>query len=319
MTRHVSTAAIARFREGDLRPRRTAQVRAHLAECARCAAASDGLATVTTLLACTTVPPVPEHLAARIHSALATEAAQRIAPAAGKQPGRGDLADRRTSPRRPLPIMSASTPVRALAAAGAVAIIVGGGYGISQLGGSAGSTSSASAESSGSGGLNGVHAAPAAGSGTGIARAGAGSASAVRSGRRERDRHAARSHFFTPVSTGTNFTSTALTAQVRSEISRVQSNVKSPTISVVPGASAAPRAATGTGSALSGSMLAACIARISGGGEVKLVDVARYDSSPATVIVFAAAGSVTEQIVVVGQACSGSDSDVLARRALPAG
>src|SRR5437016_5680233 len=86
MTRHVDAETLARFRQGELSVRRGSRIRAHLAGCARCSDLNEDLAGVTTLLARVPPPPIPEHLAARIHSALAAEAARRATLTAGPAP-----------------------------------------------------------------------------------------------------------------------------------------------------------------------------------------------------------------------------------------
>src|SRR5260370_19297282 len=86
MTRDIGAETLARFRQGDLSPRRNARIRAHLGGCARCSDLNEDLAGVTTLLAGAQPPPIPEHLAARIQTALATEAARRVALTAGAAP-----------------------------------------------------------------------------------------------------------------------------------------------------------------------------------------------------------------------------------------
>ena len=305
MTRHVSTDAVARFHEGDLSPRKAARVQAHLADCPRCSETSDNLARVTTMLASTTVPPIPDHLATRIQSALATEAAQRIVLERDTEPGRRDLRGSRGRPRRRLPRMASPTVLRVLAAAGAVALIAGGGYGISRL---AGSSSSAST-----------------GAGAAIANGRAGGpAGGVRFGPAMPYRHTGNGDTFTPVATGTNFQPASLTARVRDEIAQVRGAASSAGGRALARGTAGstytagPRAPGAFGSEQM-TALAACVARIAAGRDVKLVDVARYSGAPATVIVIAPAGSVSEQIVVVGPDCSASDSDILARRALQAG
>src|SRR5258708_13086253 len=83
MTRHVGAETLAAFRQGDLSPRRNSRIRAHLAGCARCSDLNEDLAGVTTLLAGAQPPPIPEHLTARIQTALATEAARRGVLTAG--------------------------------------------------------------------------------------------------------------------------------------------------------------------------------------------------------------------------------------------
>ena len=81
--RHVSAEEIARFGEGDVRRRKAARISSHLAACSRCARVRDDLAMVPALLARTAAPPMPDHLAARIQTALITESARRASPKAG--------------------------------------------------------------------------------------------------------------------------------------------------------------------------------------------------------------------------------------------
>ena len=78
MTRHADAEALACYRHEDLSRRRASRIRAHLAGCARCRALDEDLAGVTALLADAQPPPMPEHLAARIQTALAAEAARRV-------------------------------------------------------------------------------------------------------------------------------------------------------------------------------------------------------------------------------------------------
>ncbi|MGO8885252.1 MAG: anti-sigma factor family protein [Streptosporangiaceae bacterium] len=329
MTRHVSTEASARFREGDLSPRRAARIRAHLAACTRCAAASESLGSVTDLLAAATMPPIPEHLSARIQQALATEASARAAgevqttPAAGRpraapahsrrgtstpvprlddSPGRNGPAARSGLGRRGWP--SRRTALGTLAAAGAVVILAAGGYGISKIGVS----SSLSASSSG---------AASAGSKRAAANAAAGAASAPRVREEfgpELPYRAGRT--FTPVASGTNYLPASLAMQVKSQMA--QSRIVSPVPSAGPRKSAAGAESVRGGGQFGGG-LAGCVARVSAGRSVTFVDVARYEGRKATVMVVSPGGQRPGQILVTGPACSSSQSDVIARQALPPG
>jgi hypothetical protein len=66
--------------------------------------------------------------------------------------------------------------------------------------------------------------------------------------------------------------------------------------------------------------LAGCVNRIAAGDLVLLVDVARYQGEPATVIVTQPSAGGAEQIWVVRPGCSASRSDVLQHATLnPAG
>jgi hypothetical protein len=79
---HVKAETLARYSENDLSGRKAARIGSHLARCAQCVRLRDDLARVPALLARSEVPPLPEHLAARIHTALMTESARRASAAA---------------------------------------------------------------------------------------------------------------------------------------------------------------------------------------------------------------------------------------------
>jgi hypothetical protein len=299
MTRHVRSGAIARFRAGDLRSRKSARIGAHLAQCARCAETSASLASVTTLLASTPAPPIPAHLSARISDALAAEAAQRIGAGRPAEPGRRDLPARKTAARRQ-PVL------RVLAAAGAVVVVAGGGYAlVSQL--ISPGTPTAASRPAGAG-----QGAPAR------APAGLKYAAGGALGPQLHYRRKGRSDVFTPLATATNFTPAQLTAQVSDVIARAARHGGN-----IPNSSAGPAAGEPTGNPVSPSQfeglragtLEACVTRISAGSKVILVDVARYRGGPATVIVTAPPASA-RQIWVVGPGCSASRSDILARQLL---
>jgi hypothetical protein len=313
MKPHVRAQTLARFRQGDLGPRRSARIGAHLARCARCQALNEDLAGVTRLLASVHPPPIPEHLEARIHTALTTEAARRVsrpeenaaaAPAAGPA-GTGPAADgrhpRRARPahgRRPRgPRSRSAIALRALAAAAAVVVVAGGVYEIAHS-----ESSSSSSPSSAAG-----PAVPAAG--------------APATGPALPYRHAGSEASITPVMTGTDFASGTLSVQVAAQLARYRPGrpVAGPE---APSATHAPAVAgpSATFGHMAVTDLAGCVDRIAGGDLVLLVDVARYQGGPATVIVTQPSAGGPEQIWVVGPGCSASRSDVLKRAALsPAG
>ena len=170
MTRHIRAEKLAGYRAGDLGTRESARVRAHLDGCARCTAAADDLAAVSTFLASVPAPPMPDDITARIEAALATEAASRAAspavPAARGPvpvaPGR-DGVTRRAAARNPK-IWSGGwlrSPVTLRVAAGAAvaAVVLGGGFAAIRLAGSsgtAGTASSSAAEGSGTSASSGA-------------------------------------------------------------------------------------------------------------------------------------------------------------------
>lgn len=208
--RHVGAAKLARFRQGDLGPRRSSRIDAHLAGCARCRALNEDLAGVTTLLASVHPPPIPEHLTARIQTALATEAARRVVlpdeeataatPAAA---GTGPAADGRRPRREPpghgrrsrLPRLRPAVALRALAAAAAVVLVAGGVY---ELAHGAAPSSSSPASSSAAG-----PAVPAPAASPALPY-----------------QHAGGQDRITPVMTGTDYTPGNLSSQVAARLGR---------------------------------------------------------------------------------------------------
>jgi hypothetical protein len=318
MTRHVSAERLARFRSGDLRRSATRRVRRHLDGCSRCRETEAALAAVPRLLAATQAPQLPAHLAARIETALATEAAHRAAGSPSMRSGTAGLPDpaarRRSRPSLPVPAL------RVLTAAAVIVVVGGGGFElVSHLGGGTSGSSSSSASSSQSRSSVAVP----RGTSHSVVRGGAIAPSAQGVGpafgpalsyRRD-----GRLAMIRPVQTGTNYQPARLTAQVRSALAQTSQVGGRP-------AGASRAANFGTGQL---SQLAGCVSRIAAGADVRLVDVARFRGMPATVIVASAAGSApgsatagatgsaAGQIWVVGADCSRSDSDVLARQRLP--
>ena len=309
--RHLRTETIARFRAEDLSPRKAGRVQAHLARCSQCAAASASLGGVTDLLA--SVPPaaIPDAFAARIETALRAEAVARSARGPATERSRGELPERAPGPSRRLPGRPARAGLRLAAAAGAVAILAGGSYVISQVDGSKQGT-----RSTASGG--GHFAAP---------RPGENGAAKISLGQQIPYRPAGQPKAITPVYSGTNYLQRTLVTQVRHEIA-VVSSARSTRAAPRPAAGppAGPIAGSAGGSAaghpgdgqFSGT-LAACVARISAGRRLELVNVARYQGDAAAVIVVAPSKAGQAEIVVVGPGCSGSRSDILTTQALPPG
>jgi hypothetical protein len=344
MIRHVSAERLARSRDGDLSRAAARRVTAHLAGCPRCRADADALAGLPALLAATPLPPMPDHLAVRIETALATESAHRAAGAAGAperapakvRGGRRSGLPRwvvtdeqaRRHARRPGPAP------RILAAAAAVAVIGGGGYAlVATVGSNSGSTSSTASGSSASR----SDAAPAAGS--------AGSAPAARPSRSQVNApavrgggvvpgaagapefgpvvqypHDGRASAFTPVRSATDYLAADLGPQASATLARVR---KHEPATSGPGHIPAGQGATGNGAggAFSTATLArlpGCIGRVAGGQSVLLVDLATFQGGPAIIIVTAPPGSATgSQVWAVAAGCSSSGARVLAHRQLP--
>ena len=304
-------------REGLLGRRRTARIRAHLSGCSSCAEVDTGLAEVPSLLTLTSVPAMPAEFAARISAALAAEAADRPAEAAktaeaaapeaqeaegahAAQAARGAAsAVPGVSPAQvPSPASGERTPrgrpvlarkVLALAA-GVVLVAAGGGYLLSRPHATSGTSASSAAAPS-------TARRPAVGAGQSHFAAGSGSAGLS----------------FSAISSGTNYQPGQLAAQVAAVLARY------------PTPAAGTHAAAPTARAATSQVptepyvaaLAGCVERIAGGLPPRLVDKARYDGRAATIIVLPASARGPAQVWVVGPACSGARSDVLAHTSLP--
>ena len=64
--------------------------------------------------------------------------------------------------------------------------------------------------------------------------------------------------------------------------------------------------------------LAECVSHVAGGQHPRLVDIARYGSQPAAVIVVPVPGTATVRVSVVGPGCSGQDGDIIHQFSMPA-
>ena len=280
MTGHPDADVLAEFREGLLGRRRSARIRAHLARCSRCASRSSGLAEVTELLASAPVPKIPDELAARLDGVLAAESAARARaaiPAAadratGTAPDAADGADR-GRPRKArsgrAPRSWRGTALRAASVTAALLVIAGGGYGVSRLvqGGPGGASASLGTRAG-----NGQQAGSSAQGGptfAGPARGGPANGPAVLPNVR-------RAAAGPPViESGTDYLPGLLPAQVQAVLAR----------SPVSPAGQTPAALRG------------CVNLITGGKRPRLVDVARYQGRPATIVVTEAAGGRPGQIL----------------------
>lgn len=341
--RHVSAEEIARFGEGDVGRRKAARISSHLAGCSRCTKIRDDLAMVPALLARTAAPPMPDHLAARIQTALITESARRASPEAGAAgPAGTDIAAGPSSaagtgagsagsarPKRHaagwswprIPGLSAPATGWVAAAAAAVLIAGGGSYLVATgTGSSPGHNSSASSSSSASSGS-------AAGAPRAVAGANAPVAPVQRGlGPQLSYQRAGQQSKFTPITTATNYVPGKLESQVKGTLTAYQKATATsgtPAGKVVPHATPDLKAAQGGQPSRIGPFpagaLEGCVTRISAGTLVLLVDVANFQGSPAAVIVTEPAARGPEHVSVVGTGCSASRSDVLTRTTLPAG
>ena len=316
MIGHPDADTLAACREGLLRGRRSARIRAHLARCSRCASLDRELAAVTTRLASLPAPRIPDELAARLDSVLAAESAARArgeSPATDGTPatahgipatagaadgaanGRSGSAvrarprpgrPRSTRPVRPWRV----TALRAASVTAALLVIAGGGYGVSRLlqgGNSAGSSSNS----------GGSQNAPGAGPGVQVPGQGGNSAPG-----------SSRAGLMIPaggvslVHSGTDYQPGQLAAQAEAVLARRPAKAGGQS------AASAEPSTTVTG----------CVRLFAGVAHPLLVDEASYRGQPATIIIRAPARARPGRVWVVVPGCSAADRRVISTAVLPA-
>ena len=321
MTRHIRADKLAGYRAGDLGTRESARVRAHVDGCARCTAAADDLAAVSTFLASVPAPPMPDDVTARIEAALAAEAASRAAspavPAARGPvpvaPGR-DGVTRRAAARNPK-IWSGGwlrSPVTLRVAAGAaVAVVVlGGGFAAIRLAGSSGT-----AETSGSSAAQGSGASAASGAAGATAQSPNVAGPAAVPAPTLTYRAGGRSRPFTVLTSSADLGPGSLAREVGRLVLGGRTGAQQGT-----NASPGPSAERSTASGIPGfapAALEGCVTRVADGGHVRLVQTGRYQGQRAAIIVVSPAGGGPARIWVVGTGCSATSSDVIAQMPLP--
>ncbi|MDX6391399.1 MAG: hypothetical protein QOJ73_2462 [Streptosporangiaceae bacterium] len=294
MRGHVNAEALALCREGLLGRRRTARIEAHVSRCPRCAEVDARLGALPALLALTTTAPMPAELTARLNSVIAAEARDAGARTTGA-PTTG--APTTGAPRAAEPVSgerrlwgrpAVTRKVLAFAAA-AVVLVAGGGYVLSRW------PSPSPSESSASSG-----AAPVTGP---AARAGANAA--------------AGDGGLAVISSGTDYRPGQLAAQVAVVLARYPIPAAGQLVPVptrAASASAAQPRPVQQPSRLAA--LPGCVARIAAGLHPRMVDEARYNGRLATIIVLPATAPGPAQVWVVGPACSGSRSAIIAHVAM---
>ncbi len=298
MMRHISDDDLARYLQGDLRPRRAANVGSHLAGCSGCQDRVAALKAVPNLLASVQYPPIPARLSSQIDRALAAESSARVASTPASEAGRRDL-PARAGPRRQgwrMPWLNSPAGLRTVAAVGAAVIIAGGGYAlVSHAGRSASAPASTSLSGPATFGVN------------------------VQIGPSVNYRHAGRTNSIKTVKSGTNFTSATLARQAELVLTAQRKSTTAPGPAQINGLNGAYGSASSPAirnpSAGATAKLQGCVNRIAAGRTVLLVDAAKYQGSTATIIMVSS-GSAGRVVYAVGPSCSASVSNILARQSL---
>jgi len=288
---HVDANVLAELSAGLISGRRATRIHAHLAGCQRCASVSAGLSGVRVLLASVPPSPMPEAVTARLSAAIAAEAAARSAAAAApEQLTRGHTPQPAGTagggpPRRRCPGWTSPIAARAFATAAAVCLIAAGGYAAVQL------------TSSGSPGPS-VSAGPATRPRTGTA-VGPYHVGASREGSQvQGPAKGPAQPAFSVVTSGIDYKRSTLSAQIESELSKLSR--------IGPD--------TQAGKAIRHAPTAqqdACALEVTSGVTPTLVDAARYQGHPATIVALKQKGNPYAQAWVVGPNCSGAQSDQL--------
>ncbi len=290
MRGHVDTESLALCAEGLLNRRRSDRIRAHVATCPECAAAQARLSKVPALLAQVPPPSLPPGIAARLDAALSAETARRAAQAPGLAPDHAP--DQAAPARSPEAVPGPRAPrrrglrlpvaARVLAVAGVLVVAGGVGYVVAQ---------SSPPTSTSSGGSNAA-ALPASSAHSGPAIRGPSSGNAPALG----------GPTFTVTHSGTRYRPQVFSHQAAQVLAQSSTGL------IRPGSQ--PGQSRRSGPALTG-----CVTKVVGpqqAGEVKLVDQARYQGHPATVIVVAATATEPAQVYVAGTRCSATHADILA-------
>jgi hypothetical protein len=306
VNRHASLEELARLAADDLKPRQAAKIRHHLASCTQCTELNAQLSAIPAILSSVHFGPMPDNLSARVETALAVEARQRLASEPATEAGRGELPVRSARPGRPrrgmdrvgwrLPGLSVAA-TRALATAGAIALIGGGGYEIASHSG-IGTTTPASS-SAGNASVPAAEASQAVGA-------------PVNYG------HGAEARSIATMTSSTDFEPATLVRQVIAAWNAAQfENVHAGPPVHSPLAQSSATSSSGlrnfaSSHVLTGASLGSCVGRFAAPGQtVQLVENARYRGKPATIIVTSAPSGHAAEVWVVGESCSASHMDLL--------
>jgi hypothetical protein len=299
--RHASADELASLEAGDVRPRKAARIETHVAGCDRCSQIRRQLASVPNILASARYPPMPEKVAVGIEAAFRVEATQRLSAMPATEAGRRELpgAHRRRAARQGWHVPRLSvTATRLVSAAGALAVVAGGGYVIASHAGNGATSSPSAASAAGPAQLQQLSAGP--------------DVTYGRPGATHTIQSVQSSANFVPASLSTQATDAVHAAEARGA-SAAQPSLSAPIAARAQASTSAGSASPGPGVA---SRLAGCINDIAPGRTALLVDLARFEGKPATIIVIAALAASPAEAWVVGSACSASVKDIIAHAVL---
>jgi hypothetical protein len=297
--RHASADELASLAVGELRTRKAARIESHLTTCEHCTQLRQALDGIPTVLASAHYPPMPATVSIRIEAAIRVEATQRLATMPATEAGRGDLPARHRRPavQRRWHLPGFSVPAtRLVAAGGALALVAFGSYELASHTGNSATT--AQSAGSAAGPAQPMNLGPA------ITYGGPGA-----------------QHTIQAVQQNTDYVPDHLASQVSAAVRTAQARHMS-TAQPSLGASAYPRAQAGASASIgapspgTAGRLSGCINFVAPGRVLLMVDLARYQGAPATIIVAARAATSPAEVWVVGSSCSPVNKDVLAHAVL---
>ncbi len=332
MISHFSADELADYQAGSVSAGRAARIGAHLSGCGQCTQVSSDLASVSRLLASIPPPPMPDRVTERIQAALSFEASRRAAEpviASGDRagaataarttgadiPGRPDLPSRRNGRhlrvrRLRLPDWSSPLLLRALAATGALVLVVGGGILLVNSGGGhsgrhAAAGAPASAPVPGAGSRN-------APQNSGIS---VGAAGAIKLPYRTRGGYAHAN----AVTSSADYSAANLPAGVRRAVSADANLGMAPAAGQPQVKPAIPtsRSSHNIGH-FKVAQLERCLGIVAGRHAVLLAEVARYLGNPAVIVVLKPVNKMLD-VVVAGPACGAGGGDVIRTLSVPQG
>ncbi len=287
---HLDANVLAELSAGLISGKRATRIHAHLAGCQHCARRSAGLAEIGTLLASVPSPAMPESVTRRLNATLAQEAAERSARAAAPdQATPARVMPFRGGPQKGRRSFTGPLAARAFAAAAAACVVAAGGYTVVRLTTDGPAPSSSGHSQAGArvqSPTSGAAAGPLLGAPPTVGSDGANILS------------------FRVVDSGIDYRTGTLSSQIKAELGHVTT--------IGPARSSGAMVLHSPDTAQYG-----CVMDVTGDIEPALVDSARYNGTPATIIALAHVGNQVSQAWVVGPACSADNTDILKHVTLP--
>jgi hypothetical protein len=294
--KHPNANQLASLAVDELRPRKAAKIEAHVAHCEQCTRTCLQLGAIRAMLASVSYPPMPENLSARIGSAISREAQQRLAASPATETGRRDLPARRkragVGGSWQLPGLSVAA-MRLAGAVGAVVIAVAGSF----LG----------AETVGTG-ITRSPSSPLAGA--------AAPAQQMSLGPDVTYGQPGPFHSVRAVESRVDFVPAHLRAEAISAVHAAEDLEAFPALRSASTATTLGGVAEVSFDSPNARRLAGCIGLLAPGQTVLIIDLARFQGKPASVIVTAATVVSEAEARVVGPSCSAMTKDVLTQAAL---